>query len=55
MSGMIWKIPLFKIYWDEDNLKVVSKVIKRELQWVAGPEIREFEKIMAGNNLTYPL
>ena len=40
---MNWKIPLFKIYWNEGDLKLVEGVIKRESYWAVGPEIIEFE------------
>lgn len=37
-------IPLFKIYWDEDDIKVINDVIKRGSQWADGPEIKTFEE-----------
>jgi len=39
----MWEIPLFKIYWDEDDVEGVSSVIKRGSQWANGPEIQNFE------------
>lgn len=36
--------PLFDIYWDENDIKKIIKVIKRGTYWAAGPEIQEFEK-----------
>ena len=44
---MTWKLPLFKTYWDEEDLKNVTKVIKRGSYWATGPEIREFEEKIA--------
>ena len=41
------KIPLFKIYWDEDDIKAVTRSIKRGMHWAAGPFIEEFEKLIA--------
>jgi len=41
------KIPLFKMYHDEDDIEAVSKVIKRGTYWAIGPEIEEFEKKIA--------
>ena len=38
-----WKIPLYKIYSDEDDLRLISQVIKRGTNWAIGPEIEEFE------------
>ena len=42
-----WKIPLFKIYSDQDDIDAVSKIIERGLYWADGPEIAEFEKKIA--------
>ncbi len=39
-----WKIPLFKIYWDEEDIRMVSETIRRGTYWATGPEIDEFEK-----------
>lgn len=39
-----WKIPLFKIYWDEEDVRAVNSVIKRGMYWAAGPEVRDFER-----------
>ena len=41
---MKWKIPLFKIYWEEDDIDAVSRVIKRGNYWATGPEIEQLEK-----------
>lgn len=42
-----WKIPLYKILVDESDVQAVSKVIKRGTEWAIGPEIEEFEKLLA--------
>ena len=42
-----WKIPLFKTYWEDDDVEAVSKVIKRGTYWATGPEIEQFEKKIA--------
>jgi len=44
---MTQKIPLFKIYWDEDDIEAVTGVIKRGMNWAAGPKIEEFERKIA--------
>jgi perosamine synthetase len=44
---MIWKIPLYKIYTDQDDVSAVSKVIKRGMSWAIGPEIEQFETLLA--------
>ena len=38
-----WKVPLYKIYNDDEDLNLISKIIKRGNQWAIGPEIEEFE------------
>lgn len=44
---MTWKIPLFKSYWEEDDVDSVTRVIRRGSYWAAGPEIDELEKEIA--------
>lgn len=44
---MNWKIPLFKTYWEEDDIESIAKVIRRGTYWAAGPEIDELEKEIA--------
>ena len=39
-----WKIPLFKSYWEEDDIKSVENVIRRGTHWADGPEIKKFEE-----------
>lgn len=39
-----WKIPLFRIYWDEEDVRAVNSVIKRGMYWAAGPEVEELER-----------
>ena len=41
------KIPLFKIYWDNDDIERVTSVIKKGAYWAIGPEIKEFENRVA--------
>lgn len=38
-----WKIPLYKIYTDEEDLGLITKIVKRGTEWALGPEIIEFE------------
>jgi len=42
-----WKIPLYKVFWDKEDLEAVAKVIRRGTFWAVGPEIEEFEKATA--------
>jgi perosamine synthetase len=44
---MKWKIPLYKIMWDKDDMLAISKIIKRGMYWGIGPEIDEFERALA--------
>ena len=38
-----WKIPLYKIYTDDEDLNLITKIVKRGNNWAIGPEIEEFE------------
>jgi perosamine synthetase len=44
---MKWKIPLYKVHVDNEDVKSVSSVIKRGMDWAIGPEIEQFEKLLA--------
>jgi perosamine synthetase len=39
-----WRIPLYKIFTDENDVRLVARVIERGTYWAIGPEIQEFEK-----------
>jgi len=41
-----WKIPLYKIYTDDEDVDVITKIIKRGSRWAIGPEIEEFENAL---------
>ena len=41
------KIPLFKIFWDEEDIRAVNGVIKRGTYWTTGPQGKGFEKTIA--------
>ena len=44
---MSWKIPLFKIYWDERDIEAASDAIRAATNWNAGPNrptVENFEK-----------
>lgn len=38
-----WKIPLYKIYNDDEDIQLITKIIKRGSRWALGPEIEELE------------
>ena len=42
-----WRIPLYKIYWDEDDVERVSEVIRQGMFWAIGPNIEKFERMVA--------
>jgi perosamine synthetase len=44
---MDWKIPLFKIYWDKEDIKMVNEAISRALFWAIGPNIEKFEEMLS--------
>jgi len=44
---MTWKIPLFKMYWDEDDVQSVSSAIRSGMNWASGPDVLAFEQEIA--------
>ena len=42
-----WKIPLYKIYSDDEDVSLITKIVKRGNGWALGPEIEEFEKAIS--------
>ncbi|MBW3019074.1 DegT/DnrJ/EryC1/StrS family aminotransferase [Candidatus Woesearchaeota archaeon] len=44
---MKWEIPLFRAYWENDDIEAVSSVLKRGMYWADGPEIQQFERKIA--------
>ena len=42
-------IPLFKIYWDEQDVEKVTEVIKKGMNWATGPNVQEFENAASIN------
>lgn len=43
---MAWKIPLFKMYWDKDDVKSITDATKAGMYWAIGPNIEKFEKML---------
>lgn len=43
---MSWKIPLFKIYWDSEDVNHVSHEIQSGMNWAVGPQVTEFENLI---------
>jgi dTDP-4-amino-4,6-dideoxygalactose transaminase len=42
------QIPLYKVFWDEEDAEAVDRVIRRGAFWAIGSEIEEFERNVAG-------
>ena len=42
-----WKIPLYKVFTDEQDMKQISNVLRRGTDWAIGPEIERFESSLA--------
>ena len=42
-----WKLPLYKIYTDDEDVNLITKIIKRGSNWAIGPEIEEFENAIS--------
>lgn len=47
MIFMNWKVPLFEIYWDQEDIQSVQEVISRGASWTNGPEVNKFEDAIA--------
>jgi perosamine synthetase len=45
---MNWKIPLFKIYWDDEDIEAVNEAIRRGMFWAIGPNVEKFEEMLSG-------
>jgi len=41
------KVPLFKIFWDDEDVRAVNGIIKRGMYWTTGPQSKEFERMIA--------
>jgi len=37
------KIPLFKIFWDENDIQAIESVVRSGKYWATGPQINKFE------------
>ena len=44
---MDWKIPLFKIYWDREDIEMAKEAIQRGMFWAIGPNIEKFEGMLS--------
>jgi perosamine synthetase len=44
---MSWQIPLFKIYSDKEDIKMMTEAISRGMSWAIGPNIDKFEEMLS--------
>ena len=44
---MKWKIPLYRIETNDEDIKNIKRVLQRKMDWAIGSEIPEFEKKIA--------
>jgi len=44
---MNWKIPLFKMYWDSDDITQVTEALTAGMNWALGPQIPAFETMIS--------
>jgi perosamine synthetase len=44
---MNWKIPLFKIYAEDDDVEQIAEVIRSGMNWATGPKVNELESRVA--------
>jgi perosamine synthetase len=41
---MSWRVPLFRIAWDEEDVRAVAGVIRSGMSWASGTQVAEFEE-----------
>ena len=41
---MPWKIPLFKIYWNKEDINSITTTVRKGMYWATGPNIEKFEE-----------
>ncbi len=41
-----WKIPLYKIFTDDEDITQITKILRRGRDWAIGPEIEELESLI---------
>lgn len=44
---MSWKIPLFKIYWDQTDVTSVTEALKKGMNWAIGPNVAVLEGMIS--------
>lgn len=44
---MTWNIPLFKMYWDQNDIDTVNTAIRSGMNWAVGANVTQFENELA--------
>lgn len=44
---MTWNIPLFKMYYNDDDINSVTSALRSGMNWAVGPDVSEFETEIA--------
>lgn len=44
---MTWNIPLFKMYWDQDDIDTVNTALRSGMNWAVGENVTQFERGLA--------
>jgi perosamine synthetase len=44
---MTWNIPLFKMYWDQDDIDTVETALRSGMNWAVGANVIQFENELA--------
>ncbi len=44
---MSWKIPMYKISWDQEDLDAITNAVRNGMYWATGPDIKKFEQLIA--------
>jgi len=44
---MTWNIPLFKMYWDQDDIDTVDSALNSGMNWAVGANVTQFENELA--------
>jgi len=44
---MTWNIPLFKMYWDQNDIETVNTALRSGMNWAVGSNVTQFESELA--------
>ncbi len=43
----MWEVPLFKMYWDQDDIDTVTTALRSGMNWAVGSNVTQFENEIA--------